>query len=163
MNSAAKLAGFFSAHAVWSVSDGETLVPIYGYFRAKGGRAMERLDLPRLEESVEFGKERLDENPHGAKHAVLIFDGRLTLERGKIDALIVEFRDYGARGGAALLAIPYTPKVKRKKFAVHRPKLLDVPASLEKQIDTIFEAFFEGVAEHEKGAEVWDKHLDESM
>lgn len=90
MNAAAELAGFFSAHAVWSVSDGETLVPIYGLEHNNDGRSMERLALDRLEDAVEAGKERLDENPQRAERAVLIFDGRINLECGKVDALIVK-------------------------------------------------------------------------
>ena len=162
MRDAAELAGFFSAHAVWSLSDGETLVPIYGYAQPESGRAMERLDLPRLEQSVEFGKARLAENPHKAKAAVLIYDGRITLEGRKVDSLIVEFRTF-AEEGAAVLAIPYTPKKMFKRFAVHRPKLLEISPKHEGEMSGILEAFFKGVEDHKKGAAVWDKHLDESM
>ena len=40
---AARLAGFFAAHAIWSVSDGATLIPILAYTTESGERHMERL------------------------------------------------------------------------------------------------------------------------
>jgi hypothetical protein len=86
----AVLAGFFAAHAVWSVSDGETLVPIYAYTDASGRRHLERLVAGTAEGSVDAGRKRLSENPDHAACAVLIFDGLVPLRDGKTDALILE-------------------------------------------------------------------------
>lgn len=37
------MAGFYAAHGVWSVADGETLIPMLGYVDADGGQGMDRL------------------------------------------------------------------------------------------------------------------------
>lgn len=50
MEAATELAGFFTAHAVWSVSDGETLIPLVAYETADGKQQMNRLVTDRVEE-----------------------------------------------------------------------------------------------------------------
>lgn len=162
MREAAELAGFFTAHAVWSISDGETLVPIYAYVDSSGERAMERIAAPRLEESVQIGQQRLSENPHNASVGVLVYDGRITVEGRKLDSLIVQFRDFG-QGASAVMAIPYKPKKLLQRFVVYRPKLLEAPENSEAVLPEVTEAFFRGVDNHEKGAAVWSKHSGESM
>ena len=159
MNGAAELAGFFSAHAVWSVSDGEAFVPIYGMQHAKTGRSMERLALDLLEDAVSAGHQRLAENPHKAECAVLIYDGRIPWDGEKLDALIVEFREFAVPANAMVLAIPYTPLSRDHEFVVHRPAVLQLPDHLESQAPEIFEAFFAGVTQHDKGAAVWREHM----
>ena len=44
MEQAIRLAGFFAAHGVWCVADGEALIPLYAYEDAQGGRKMIRYD-----------------------------------------------------------------------------------------------------------------------
>jgi hypothetical protein len=60
MEEVATLAGFFTAHAIWSVSSGEQLVNIFAHHHSAKGRSMERL---ALESSVEYGCKQLEENP----------------------------------------------------------------------------------------------------
>ena len=73
------LAGFFAAHAVWSVEDGETLVPIYAYYK-DGQRHMEHVEAERFEDAVRIGQEALAANTANATSAVLIYDGYLTFD-----------------------------------------------------------------------------------
>lgn len=162
MLKAATLAGFIAAHAVWSVSDGETLIPIYAYQDRLGERSIERIITDRLEEAVELGKNKLEANTADASAGVLIYDARIMISNEKIDSLIIEFRSYGEQPGNVTLAIPYTPKSEHSDFAVHRLKLVDASEHLEDEIVEILEAFFGGVDEHEKGALVWQQHLEES-
>lgn len=96
MLATAFLVGFFAAHAVWSIADGETLVPIYAYVDSAGKRHMDRLMAESLDVSVKEGRKRLAENPDHAQCAVLIFDGYVPVENVKTDALILKARD--ARG-----------------------------------------------------------------
>ena len=72
MQAAAELAGFFAAHAVWSVSDGDTLIPLVGYETADGKRQMNRLVADRLEEGAVRGKAWLAKPPEPAVRAVLV-------------------------------------------------------------------------------------------
>jgi hypothetical protein len=54
MNSASELAGFFAAHAVWCVSDGETLIPMLAYTNENNERQMERLVHDDFAAAVEY-------------------------------------------------------------------------------------------------------------
>lgn len=162
MITATELAGFFSAHAIWSVSDGETLIPILAYIDENDERKMERLLINEdLESSVNHGKKKLNSNEMDANDAVLLYDGRITIENEKIDAILVEIRSYFSPGSEATLAIPYTPK-SSGKFLVHKPKLIQWDNCDDFDMNLALEAFFEGVARHEKGAKVWNDSFDET-
>jgi hypothetical protein len=163
MLEAASLAGFFTAHAVWSVSDGETLIPIYGYLNDKNEKIMERLVYERLEQGVIKGQEKINSNPYKTNAAVLIYDGRISLGSQKVDALIIEFRGYAKNNGFIKVALPYTAATSVTTFAVHKPKVIEISENLQKDFQLIFGKFFEGVDQHEKGAAVWNQHLDESV
>lgn len=168
MEEASQLAGFFAAHAVWCVSAGETLVPIYAFIDAQRARQMHRLAHERLEDGVALGKQRLERPDPGIAAHVLIFDGRIPWQGEKLDALIVEWRSLDAGAAKVVVALPYTPASKSgllkrgKPFAVHKPKLLDVSDQWRERTPELFEPFFEGVGQHEKGSAVWSQYLDES-
>jgi hypothetical protein len=155
---AARLAGFFAAHAVWSVSDGATLIPMLASESAEGSRSMSRLVAEELGDAVARGRKALADNPSRAARAVLLYDGYLTLEAGRFDAIFVEARDYGG-GHGFTMAVPYRPAA--EGFAVHRPKFIDSEGA-EPDWGRMGEEFFAGVDAHEKGAEVWNGHLDQS-
>jgi hypothetical protein len=160
LEDAAELAGFLAAHAILSVAEGSFLAPLYGLEDAGSGRSLERLLLEPVEDAVKAGEQRLRDNPHGARHGVLIYDGRIQLPRGASDALVVQFRDFSRpEEGRVVIAVPYTPAAGERPFAVHRPIALAAP---EDGRTALFEAFFAGVARHTDGADAWSGHLDES-
>lgn len=76
MEAAAQLAGFFAAHAVWCVSEGETLIPLLALEREDGTRELQRLVGKELHNVVERGKGLLDRSPEAAACAVLIYGRR---------------------------------------------------------------------------------------
>jgi len=160
MSASALLAGFFAAHSVWSVSDGETLVPIYAYIDASGARHLERLVTGSLEWCVDEGRKWLSENPHHAQCAVLIFDGFIPLADGKTDALILEIANYGDVAASVAMAVPYVPQSTKAMFKVYRPKIIKFPSGHYAQ--GFIESFWKGVDEHKRGAEIWASHLDQS-
>jgi hypothetical protein len=162
MTSALRLAGFFAAHAVWCVYDGETLIPILAFTDETGERKMERLVVEEdLVKSVAYGRDRLQRNEMDANDAVLIYDGFVDVSDEKLDAIVIEIRSYFSPGSEATLAIPYTPKGDRR-FAVHRPKVLRWEQCEDLDLQAGFEAFFEGVQGHDKGSHIWTDALDES-
>jgi hypothetical protein len=81
MITAAKLAGFFAAHAIWCVSEGESLTPMLAYTTAKNERQLVRLVAEDFAASVTLGKQKLQSNDMDANDAALLFDGYVTLER----------------------------------------------------------------------------------
>ena len=162
MITASKLAGFFAAHAIWCVSDGETLTPILAYTTEDEERKMERLVVnDDLGASVAFGKEKLLSNKMDANDAVLLYDGRIPIGKEKVDAIIIEMRAYFSPGSEAIMAVPYTPKVSGR-FRVHKPKLLAWKNCEDFDMNAALESFFEGVDGHEKGSKVWNDCIDES-
>lgn len=162
MIAVSRLAGFFAAHAIWSVSDGETLVPMLAYTTADDERKMERLVIDEdLEASVAYGKGKLESNEMDANDAVLLYDGRITIGKEKVDAIIVEMRAYFSPGSEAVMAVPYTPKGS-EKFRVHKPKLLGWKGCEDCDMNAALQSFFDGVESHEKGAKIWNDCLDES-
>lgn len=155
----ARLAGFFAAHGVWSVSEGETLIPLLGYEHADGEYGMDRLMFDDFAEGARAGQDALADGDPSWVSAVLVADGYVDLDQGKTDALLVEAVHYGPHRRTMRLAVPYRPAQDPRGFAVHRPKFMDVEADL----DTLAEAFFAGAASHTEAHAVWDAHLDESI
>lgn len=162
MELAANLAGFLTAHAVWCVSDGETLIPLMGCETSNGERQMHRFTADRIEEGVRQGQERLARNLEGVIRAALIYDGFITLPTGRLDALLIDIRDHSLPPRSLLMAVPYRPSSSPQGFAVHRPKFLSF-AGPEPDFQAVGSAFFQGVDSHDKAAPVWSRHLDESL
>lgn len=160
MERAVELAGFFAAHAVWCVAEGETLIPLFAFQRRDGTQEFRRIETDQLEHAVSEGKQWLASNPDDASCAVLVFDGRIPLPGGKSDCLVLEVRSYGPPARSLSIAVPYRHAEAAGAFAVHRPKFVTSP-DLQPAFD-IAEVFFCGVAQHEKGSAVWNAHLDES-
>lgn len=162
MEQTARLAGLIAAHAIWSVSDGETLITMIGSEDAEGQRKLDRLVTPRIEDSVTRGREQLLANPQHVARAALAFDGYITLPDGKTDAIFIEARDYAGTDPLPFeIAVPYRNAKASGGFAVYRPKLLKVPSDL-KSCDSLLDAFWAGVDSHTKAAEVWNAHIDQS-
>jgi hypothetical protein len=161
MITASQLAGFCAAHAIWSVSDGATLIPILGYTIVNDERKLERLALRDLGAAVALGKKKLASNEMDANDAVLLYDSFITIEDQKRDAIILEMRAYFSPHSEAVMAIPYTHK-SAGKFLVQKPVLITWKDCEDFNMEAAFEAFFDGVDSHEKGAAVWEAAFDES-
>jgi hypothetical protein len=162
MIAAFELGGFFAAHAIWCVSDGETLIPMLAYTTADGSRQMERFvgDFVKM---VEMGQARLAKNDMNGTDGAFLYDGRITLSSEKLDAILVEMRAYSSPKSRATIAVPYTPKGERSaRFLVHRPKLIEWTECDDFDSTAVLEAFFAGVDAHEQGAAVWNAALDQS-
>lgn len=158
----AQLAGFFAAHGVWSVSDGATLIPILGYENGSGERGMSRFAHDDLGAAANAGREALAANPAGAQRAVLVVDGYVHLDVGRVDALVVEAVEYGPQPLSLTVAVPYRLASSPDGFAVHRPKFLAMNGIDRQEAAGLGEAFFAGVDSHEAAAAVWNAHLDNS-
>ncbi len=92
---------------------------------------------------------------------MLAYDGRITVQDGKLDAIILEIRSYAFPWAKATIAVPYTP-ASSGQFRVHRLKLVEWERCEDFDVDAAFEAFFQGVEAHDQGAKVWASVLDES-
>ncbi|MFI0369595.1 hypothetical protein ACH35V_17105 [Actinomadura sp. 1N219] len=155
----AGMAGFFSAHGVWSVSDGETLIPLLGHEDADGRQGMDRLVHDDLGDAAKAGQAALEAGRPGRVRAVLVVDAYLHLEAGRVDALIVNAVEYVPSRRSLQMAIPYRPQSSPEGFAVYRPKFIDVMGMDEPDYAALADAFFAGVDSHEQAAATWNAHL----
>ncbi len=171
MRSALRLAGFFGAHAVWSVCDGEDLVPIAAAETDSGERTMNRFVCETLQEGAKRAQAWATDNPEKLQRTVAICDGYITLASGKTDALLLtvclfERRRLGflkpALQRRLVMAIPYRSARSNEGFAVFRPKFLEFDGP-EDELDVLADAFFQGVDQHEQGAANWNARIDESQ
>src|SRR5215468_6553390 len=109
---AAELAGYFLAHAVWCVEDGDTLVPLVGHERVlvdDGERAFTllRFEAPEQSDAIRNAEEWLETNPERVARAVLIHDGYFTWMGVRRDALFSRILEYGRPGRSLQIVIPY--------------------------------------------------------
>src|SRR5262249_2019147 len=124
MQPAAELAGFFAAHAFWTLSEASTFDPILAFRKGESGRQMMRLVGYETPQAVEFGRNWIATNPESADCAVLVFDGRIKLDDGKCDAVIVEAHQFSPEANSFTLAVPYRQYASEEGFAIHRPKFM---------------------------------------
>ena len=158
---AAELAGHFVAHAVWCVAEGETLVPMLAFQKRTGEQQFRRLEGEELQVEVARGQDWLTTNPESVEIATLIYDGFVTLESGKTDALIAETRSFGPEPASLKIVIPYRHARAEGGFAVYRPKFLDYDGNADWSL--LGDAFFRGVDQHEHGSAIWNAALDQTL
>jgi hypothetical protein len=104
-----------------------------GYEHANGERGITRFAVDDLGHAAQVGRDVLAAHEQRTQRGVLVVDGYVHLNVGKVDALIVEAVEYGPT---------------KRSLTMDRPQ----PA-----------AFFAGVDAHEPAAAVWNAHLDESL
>ncbi|WP_447730091.1 hypothetical protein [Pseudoxanthomonas suwonensis] len=163
MDRAVELAGFFAAHGIWCVSDGESLIPMLAQESAANGRNMLRFAAEQLEDGVAQAQTHLESNPDQSERAALVYDGYITLPTGRTDALFVVIRSYVAPVATLTMAVPYRHSESPDGFAVHRPKFVEWQGDGSPNYQTFGEAFFRGVDSHEEAAAVWAEHNDDSV
>jgi hypothetical protein len=157
----ARMAGFFAAHAVWSVSNGEMLVPMYGYEKSDGARGLDRFPGD-IKAGAASAHTSLRGNPHEAVNSVVILDAFINLPDGQTDALMVEAVGHPPHEFLLRMAIPYRPASSEEGFAVYRPKFIEVDGAGEDDYGDLGRVFFEGVEAHEHAAPIWLAAMDDS-
>ncbi len=163
LNDLAKQAGFLAAHAIWCVSEGDTLVPFVGSELEGGDQHLDRyLDETELENAVKRARESFIKNERGALLATLVYDGYVTLSDGKTDALLLESRAYCNPPLVIEMAVPYRHAEHSDGFAVFRSKFINASTPEPPDYDALGSALFAGVDAHEQGAAIWSNCLDES-
>lgn len=161
MERAIELAGYFAAHGIWCVEDGETLTPMLAQESAAKGRVLLRFAAEQLEDGVAQAQEHLHRNPDQVERATLVYDGFITLPSGRKDALLLVVRSYAEPQGMLTMAVPYRHAESPQGFAVHRPKFLEWQGPGEADYQALAGAFFRGVESHEAAAPVWAQHRDD--
>jgi hypothetical protein len=154
-----ELAGFFAAHGIWCVSDSEVLIPFLGSLTADRTRRVDRFVANELSDAVARGRAAFDASSDPI--AILVYDTLITLPDGKTDAVTLDISMHGPTRVSASMAIPYRNASDPLGFAVFRPKFLTLPQP-QPQLESLAEAFFRGVEQHEQGAKIWNEKIDQS-
>lgn len=157
MIKAATIGGFFCSHAVWSLADGEPVIPILAYLDREGARMMQRIVADDYGDSVRQGQEQLSAPELDAETACLVYDGHVTLDDVARDALIIELRGEPERQSSGVITLPYQPAT-TGVFSIHRPQWVSWDGPVTCAIEQAIEAFFQGAESHEKGWAVWQQN-----
>ena len=162
MENVMKMAGYSAAHAIWSVSSGEILIPIVGYLKNDDSREMERLVMGSAQ-AMAAGEKKLAALAPDTQGAVFIKDGMVNLETGKTDVLIIEIKFADASEKRLQLLIPYRNASHADGFAVHRLKLMQPVGIPLETIDPLVDAFVEGLESHDEGGKIWkEQYIDQA-
>ncbi|MEM8593344.1 MAG: hypothetical protein AAGF06_00810 [Pseudomonadota bacterium] len=163
MKEMVKTAGFFAAHALWSVSDCEGFTPIMGTLNAEGEQTLGRLvgetkDVLRMAKSI-YAK--LADNDHGG---AFVQDGYANLDTGRIDAVVVNVMFKQDESKRVQFLIPYRRFDHAQGFAVHRVKISDLQGFESDDQQWMIEMFFEGLESHPEGGKIWsDQYEDQPL
>lgn len=149
------MSGWFTSHAIWGVSTGETLIPIVGYLKTDGSRPMERLMMGSVE-AMAAGERKISTLDADTLGAVFVKDGLVTLETGKTDALIIDIRFAGKDEKKVQILMPYRHANHADGFAVHRIKVTELEGIEPDALNELTEAYFDGLEAHEQGGELWN-------
>lgn len=149
LNEFGSFVGFVLCHAVWSIADGEMLVPIFASIK-NTKRKLERLEGDNAK-NVNYLKKKLVENATESECLVIVYDGYVTLDDKKNEALIVEAI---AQTSKVILALPYINAKSNEGFKLYKVAIVE---SNSVQINDFLTAFRQGVLSHQEGAKIWQK------
>ena len=154
-----ELAGFFTAHAVWTVSfQRGPLTPIL-VAEDQGERSMTRFDKEEsMEVAVAKAQKLLDENSAEAARGILLYDAFVTLDDGRCDAIILQGVEHDTGALKMEIIQPYRPPNAPGGFAVMQPKVT-FPEGQVEHAEELIEAFFEGLDSHEEGGPLWSDSI----
>jgi len=158
-----QMAGYFSAHSIHCICEGETLTPLIGYdTREEGGFFRIEGDEP-----VERGMQWLLRNPKQVLRAIFIYDAIATYQihgsKLRADSLIIEAVKYAQAEKSFQITVPYRHAEKPKGFAVHKPKVTRVDGLDKEELEMLIDHFWIGVDEHKEGSAIWRQCLDQSF
>ena len=155
-----EMAGYWMAHALWSVMDGETLIPILGYLHSDESRSMQRLAMGSTE-AVALGEQRISSLQGTDIGAAFIKDALVTLPTGKTDCLCLDIRFAGDQVRKLQFLLPYRNAGHRQGFAVHRLKINRWDGFSVGEVDVLTQALLDGIGSHEQGGALWrDSYSD---
>lgn len=154
-----QLAGFFTAHAVWTVSLQQGPLPPMLVTEISGERFLTRFDKEdSMEEAVAKAQGLLDGSVAETDRGILLYDAFVTLDDGRCDAIIVQGQEHHSELLKVEIIQPYRPPSAPGGFAVMQPKV-SFPEAQVHHAEMLIEAFFEGLDSHEEGGPLWTESI----
>ncbi len=160
MQDVMKMAGHYTGHAFWSISTGETLIPIVGYLDNAGEQRMERYAMESVK-AIALGEQKISELSDDTKGAVFIRDGYITLETGKTDAIIIDVSLKGDQQGRIQYMFPYRHAEHEKGFALHRLKVTQLNGVSTDDLEALSNFFWDGIESHQQGREILENQYQD--
>lgn len=156
----ARFIGFFLCHAIWSVSDGEMLIPFRGD-QTPTDRNLTRYTGDNQEMVTQLERE-LQSPTADVVFRVMCYDGFFTNQGVRRDSIYARACHYLSGGTSEVfMIVPYLPAHPTPTdFKVFRPKYISMPTTTD--IGPFTEALWEGIFAHQQGATVWNTHMDQS-
>lgn len=160
MQDVMKMAGNYTGHAFWSISSGETLIPIVGYLDKAGERRMERYAMESVK-AIALGEQKITTLSEDTKGVVFIRDGYITLETGKTDAIIIDVSLNGDEQRRIQYMFPYRHADHEKGFAIHRLKVTNFTGISTEDLDELSSSFWDGIESHPQGNELLENQYQD--
>lgn len=165
MYEAAKLMGHTAAHAIWSISDSGSFIPIMQISRKSGKIELIRLVCDTSDQAVSAAEMRINELIRGSDNEVddvaFAYDAYFRIDGERFDAVILSARPMFSPSSRFSMAIPYRWESK-DRFIIHKPKIMEWTGCEDFDQQRVIAMFFEGADSHEMGVKVWNHHLDQS-
>lgn len=157
----ARFVGLFSAHMVWMLETGETIVPLIARQQGRD-QFFERLHGSDYEKIVEFGRSTILKKLRKENDfSLIIFDGFWKKGKRKVPALTVEaYVSVHRHEHFVQLIVPYRSLKHKKGLGFGKPAILQTNIA-----DTEYfnEEFLNGTKLHENGARLWEEKYDEKI
>ncbi len=149
-----KMAGKYATHAMWSIADGEDLIPLLAYQDHGNQQRLERLVMD-VEMAWKHYEERLPQLASDGLGAVFIFNVIVTLEAGETEALSVTIRFPCEACQVIQLILPYRSASHKQGFRPEQLLVTGVQGCAREEMETLMDAFTEGMKSHSQGEAIW--------
>jgi len=150
--------GKLAAHALYQVKGREAIAP---QLLVPDGDELQFQSFESAD-GLERGMKELGQAVAGQPYQVLAYDGFINLPTGRLDAINLKLKSYGANPIQLTISVPYRQATQPHGFSIHRPKLVESSLS-EEDHPSLFKAFYSGVKSYDLPDNFWMLHLDEAV
>jgi hypothetical protein len=154
-----QMAGYYGVQAIASLSDSGDFVPVIASESSAGERTLEEVTAAEPEEISKSGLGKLKDNAGGAVRAIFIWTGRTKVCGKDTDSLLLSLSVYGEVRQSLAIVIPYE-NGGPGKLAVLQPRFAAFAGPATPVYTALADAFVRGVHEHERGAAIWQEHMN---
>lgn len=147
------MAGELTAHAIWNVSSGETLIPIIAQLKSDGTYSTQHFDMDPAQ-AIALGEKTISNLDSKTLGASFIKDAPVTLETGKTDALTIDIR-FSDDTKKIRVLIPYRHAEHPEGFAVHRLQATQFEGISNDVVTSLANSFFDGINSHTEASKIW--------
>mgnify|MGYP003488255524 CR=1 FL=1 len=157
----AQYVGFYTAHMVWSLEEGDNVAPLFGV--QNGNEAcFERFEGESYENAAAKAKEQYNSmSLSNGDYALLGYDGFLTRGDKREESLFIHaFENRGQAGMAFAVIVPYISARNAGGLIIGQIEIFSPKNFSDSDKNLFLNNFKKGAYNHTKGFEFWYKHWD---